>query len=214
MTGLRRRPRHAALRRRHQPQRRVAEDVPRRDPGRHRPERRRQDVAVQLPDRGLHPAGGQRSLVRAGPVTRRSACSARRRTVVNRLGVARTFQNIRLFPALTALENVKVGVETRQKSGPIAACSGCRAAARRAGEHRRGLRAARAGRARRASQRHRRRRWPTASSGGWRSPGRSGTEPRLLLLDEPAAGTNPTEKRELAEPDHRASTPTTASACC
>ena len=33
------------------------------------------------------------------------------------MGVARTFQNIRLFPALTALENVKVGVETRQKSG-------------------------------------------------------------------------------------------------
>ena len=40
--------------------------------------------------------------------------------VINRMGVARTFQNIRLFPALTALENVKVGVETRQKSGPIA----------------------------------------------------------------------------------------------
>src|SRR5580692_3346751 len=38
---------------------------------------------------------------------------------VNRLGVARTFQNIRLFPALTALENVKVGIETRQRSGPV-----------------------------------------------------------------------------------------------
>src|SRR5665213_405440 len=40
---------------------------------------------------------------------------------VNHLGVARTFQNIRLFPALTALENVKVGVETRQKSSSAAA---------------------------------------------------------------------------------------------
>ena len=40
--------------------------------------------------------------------------------VINHLGVARTFQNIRLFPALTALENVKVGIETRQKSGPLA----------------------------------------------------------------------------------------------
>src|SRR5580693_2017846 len=44
--------------------------------------------------------------------------------VVNHLGVARTFQNIRLFPALTALENVKVGIETRQKAGPIAAMLG------------------------------------------------------------------------------------------
>src|SRR4051812_23399089 len=44
--------------------------------------------------------------------------------VVNHLGVARTFQNIRLFPALTALENVKVGVETRQKAGPVAAMLG------------------------------------------------------------------------------------------
>src|SRR4029079_6959450 len=44
--------------------------------------------------------------------------------VAHRLGVARTFQNIRLFPALTALENVKIGVETRQRSGPVAAMLG------------------------------------------------------------------------------------------
>jgi branched-chain amino acid transport system ATP-binding protein len=44
--------------------------------------------------------------------------------IINHLGVARTFQNIRLFPALTALENVKVGIETRQKSGPLAAMLG------------------------------------------------------------------------------------------
>jgi branched-chain amino acid transport system ATP-binding protein len=44
--------------------------------------------------------------------------------VISHLGVARTFQNIRLFPALTALENVKVGVETRQRAGPIAAMLG------------------------------------------------------------------------------------------
>src|SRR5664279_3307056 len=43
---------------------------------------------------------------------------------VNRLGVARTFQNIRLFPALTALENVRIGIETRQKSGPVSSMLG------------------------------------------------------------------------------------------
>src|SRR5881409_3778785 len=35
----------------------------------------------------------------------------RKTHVVNAMGVARTFQNIRLFPALTVLENVKIGVE-------------------------------------------------------------------------------------------------------
>ena len=34
-------------------------------------------------------------------------------------------------------------------------------------------------------------RWPTASSGGWRSPGRWAPNPGVILLDEPAAGTNP-----------------------
>ena len=63
--------------------------------------------------------------------------------VINQLGVARTFQNIRLFPALTALENVKVGVETRQKSGPIAAMLGMPWQRREEREsHREGLRAA------------------------------------------------------------------------
>ena len=48
----------AALRRSGQPQRREPADVPRRDPGRDRAERRGQDVAVQLAHRRLHTAGG------------------------------------------------------------------------------------------------------------------------------------------------------------
>ena len=36
-------------------------------------------------------------------------------------GVARTFQNVRLFPNMTVLENVLVGQHTRTRSGPVAA---------------------------------------------------------------------------------------------
>ncbi|MDQ6936683.1 MAG: ABC transporter ATP-binding protein [Actinomycetota bacterium] len=118
--------------------------------------------------------------------------------VVNRLGVARTFQNIRLFPALTALENVKVGVETRQKSGPVAAMLGL---PRQRREERESTQRAyelllRVGLERRAND--------IAGSLAYGEQRRLeiaralGTSPGVVLLDEPAAGTNPVEKRELA----------------
>ena len=118
--------------------------------------------------------------------------------VINRLGVARTFQNIRLFPALTALENVKVGVETRQKSGPISAMLGLpwqrreeKESTRKAYELLRFV-----GLTRRANE--------LAGSLAYGEQRRLeiaralGTEPGVILLDEPAAGTNPVEKQELA----------------
>ena len=40
---------------------------------------------------------------------------------VSRLGVARTFQTSRMFSALTTFENVKIGVESKQHTGPIGA---------------------------------------------------------------------------------------------
>src|SRR5579884_2985557 len=43
------------------------------------------------------------------PGDRPTSVIGKKTHVVNHLGVARTFQNIRLFPALTALENVKIG---------------------------------------------------------------------------------------------------------
>jgi branched-chain amino acid transport system ATP-binding protein len=119
--------------------------------------------------------------------------------VVNHLGVARTFQNIRLFPALTAIENVKVGIETRQKSGPLSAMLGMPWQRK---EERESTAAALAllrdvGLARQANE--------LAGSLAYGEQRRleiaraMGTNPGVLLLDEPAAGTNPVEKRELAE---------------
>ena len=119
--------------------------------------------------------------------------------VINHLGVARTFQNIRLLPALTALENVKIGVETRQRSGPISAMLGMPWQRR---EERESTAAAYAllsdvGLRSRAND--------LASSLAYGEQRRLeiaralGTDPGVILLDEPAAGTNPNEKRELAE---------------
>ena len=118
---------------------------------------------------------------------------------VNHLGVARTFQNIRLFPALTALENVKIGVETRQRSGPVAAMLGL---PRQRREEKQSTIDAFAlldavGLADRPNELAGS--LPTANSVDWRSPGRSAPIRASLLLDEPAAGTNPVEKRELAQ---------------
>ncbi len=118
---------------------------------------------------------------------------------INHLGVARTFQNIRLFPALTALENVQVGVETRQRSGPVSSMLALPNSRRDQKQSVArslelltfvGLR-------------------PQANTIAGSLPYGAqrrleiaralGTNPAVLLLDEPAAGTNPSEKRELAE---------------
>lgn len=119
--------------------------------------------------------------------------------VVSQLGVARTFQNIRLFPALTALENVKIGIETRQKSGAVSSMLGL---PRQRREEKQSTTDAYAlledvGLVDRAND--------LAGSLAYGEQRRLeiarglGTNPGVLLLDEPAAGTNPVEKRDLAE---------------
>jgi len=119
--------------------------------------------------------------------------------VVNHLGVARTFQNIRLFPAMTAIENVKVGIETRQKSDPISAMLGLPWQRREERESTSGALALlrEVGLADKANE--------LAGALAYGEQRRLeiaralGTNPGVLLLDEPAAGTNPAEKRSLAE---------------
>ncbi|MGH8891640.1 MAG: ABC transporter ATP-binding protein [Acidothermaceae bacterium] len=116
---------------------------------------------------------------------------------VNKLGIARTFQNIRLFGALTAFENVKIGIESRQHTGPIGAMLRLPYMRReeREGDKRAlellefvGLR----GRANELAAS-----LPYGAQRRLEIARALGTKPQLLLLDEPAAGTNPVEKQEL-----------------
>jgi branched-chain amino acid transport system ATP-binding protein len=45
--------------------------------------------------------------------------TGKKRYQITRLGIARTFQNIRLFPEMTALENVMVGTDSRHKTSVV-----------------------------------------------------------------------------------------------
>jgi branched-chain amino acid transport system ATP-binding protein len=47
--------------------------------------------------------------------------SGRQRHAITRLGIARTFQNIRLFPEMSALENVLVGTDARHRTSVVGA---------------------------------------------------------------------------------------------
>lgn len=116
---------------------------------------------------------------------------------VNKLGIARTFQNIRLFGALTAFENVKIGIESRQRTGPVGAMLRLPYQRReeREGDAKAlellefvGLR----GRANELAAS-----LPYGAQRRLEIARALGTQPQLLLLDEPAAGTNPVEKQEL-----------------
>jgi branched-chain amino acid transport system ATP-binding protein len=126
-----------------------------------------------------------------------------KRFKVTKAGIARTFQNIRLFHNMTAVENVMVGADAHHSTGAISAALGL---PRHRREEREGREKAqelldfvgismRAGEAAKNLPYGDQRRLEIARA--------LATDPRLLLLDEPAAGMNPAEKRSLQALIHK-----------
>lgn len=117
---------------------------------------------------------------------------------VVKAGLARTFQNVRLFGDMTTLENVITASDVHKKSGLVGTLFGTSRARREEKESR-----ARAhelleflGIDHRADQLAKN--LPYGDQRRLEIARAMGTEPKLLLLDEPAAGFNPAEKIDLA----------------
>ncbi|CAB4658597.1 unannotated protein [freshwater metagenome] len=125
--------------------------------------------------------------------------AGKKRYKITKSGIARTFQNIRLWGDMTSLENVMTATDTHKKSGLLSGLFGMPISRRE--EKRDKARAQElldfigigeySDRLAKNLPYGVQRRLEIARA--------LGTEPKLLLLDEPAAGFNPAEKVELAD---------------
>ncbi len=118
---------------------------------------------------------------------------------IARMGLGRTFQNLRLFSDMTVLDNVKVGLHSHIKAGFFASLVGV-------GKARRAELAARDEALQILDRLHLRDKalhiagsLPYGLQRRLELARALATHPQLLLLDEPAAGLNPQETQELVQ---------------
>ncbi|HIC92912.1 MAG TPA: ABC transporter ATP-binding protein, partial [Anaerolineae bacterium] len=119
--------------------------------------------------------------------------------VITELGIARTFQNIRLFPNITALENVMAGQHCRTKAGVLAAI--LRPRSQRLEEQRILQEAERCLRFMGLYEKRHElaKNLPYGDQRRLEIARALATEPHLLILDEPTAGMSEEESKELME---------------
>lgn len=125
--------------------------------------------------------------------------NGRKPHIVTELGMARTFQNIRLFPTMTVLENVMIGRHCRTSSGILGALLRTPSTRR---EEKKILidcyklleKVNLADQANEVASN-----LPYGDQRRLEIARAMATEPFLLLLDEPAAGMNPQETKDLVD---------------
>jgi branched-chain amino acid transport system ATP-binding protein len=116
---------------------------------------------------------------------------------ITELGVGRTFQNIRLFPLMTALENVLVGMHARLSGGIVRSILRTPGLKREEKEARERARELLRFSGLRGRDDEYARNLPYGDQRRLEVARALATQPKLLLLDEPTAGMNPQETVEF-----------------